>query len=161
MINYLTLSCCMTAVVRVVMMTISLHLLLWVGIVKVWPGVCHETRPFYAGRFAPDQWLQRSPGRLRLARKAGFLVALKDCLRLEKGSSKNFQAAQGPKPGSWQQVKDVISIFRVQSLTLKQILGLSTLRKPFPISNFRKYIGALTLNSSLGLLVMYIIGLNC
>lgn len=120
-----------------------------------------ETRSFYAERFAPDQWLQRSPGRLRLARKPVFFVALKDCLRLEKGLSKIFQAAQDPKPGSWQQVKDVISIFRVQSLTLKQILGLSTLRKPFPISTFWKYIGALTLNSSLDLLVMHIIGLNC
>lgn len=80
----LSFSCC---IVRVVMMAISLHLLLWVGILKVWPGFCHETRSFYAERFAPDQWLQRSPGRLRLARKPVFFVALKDCLRLEKGSS--------------------------------------------------------------------------
>lgn len=86
---------------------------------------------------------------------------VKHRLRLEEGLSKNFQAVQDPKPGSWQQVKDVISISRVQSLSLKQILGLSTLRQPFPISKFRKYIGALTLNSSLALLVMYIIGLNC
>lgn len=45
---------------------------------------------------------------------------------------------QDPKPGSWQQVKDVISISRVQSLALNSILGLSTLRKQFPISKFRK-----------------------
>lgn len=38
MINYLSFSCCMIVVVRVVMMAISLHLLLWVGIVKVWCG---------------------------------------------------------------------------------------------------------------------------
>ena len=50
----------------------------------------------------------------------------------------SFQAMQDPKPGSWQQVKDVISISRVQSLPLNSILGLSTLRKPFPISTFRK-----------------------
>lgn len=43
---------------------------------------------------------------------------------------------QDPKPGSWQQVKDVISISRVQSLALNSILGLSTLRKQFPISKF-------------------------
>lgn len=54
------------------MTAISLHLPLWVGIVQLWPGFCHETRPFYAERFAPDQWLQPSAGRLRLARKAGL-----------------------------------------------------------------------------------------
>ena len=93
------------------MTAISLHLLLWVGILKVWPCFCDETRPFYAERFAPDQWLQRSPGRLSLARMAGLWRKI---LRLEKGLSMYFQAVLDPKPGSWQQVKEVISISRVQ-----------------------------------------------
>lgn len=87
-------------------------------------------------------------------KKGMLLCGVKRLLGIRARPLNEFQAAQDPKPGSWQQVKDVISIFRVQSLTLKQILGLSTLRKPFPISTFRKYIGALTLNSSLALLVM-------
>lgn len=94
-------------------------------------------------------------------KKGRLLCGVKRFLEIRERPLKEFQAAQDPKAGSWQQVKDVISIFRVQSLTLKQILGLSTLRKAFPISTIRKYIGALTLNSSLALLVMYIIGLNC
>lgn len=75
MLQLLSISCCTIEVVRIVMMmAISLHLPLWVGIVKLWPGFCHETRPFYAGRFAPDQWLS-AKSRPTASRKKGRLVA--------------------------------------------------------------------------------------
>lgn len=54
------------------MTAILLYLPLLVGIITLWPGFCHETRPFYVGGFAPDQWLQRSLGRLRVAGKVGL-----------------------------------------------------------------------------------------